>query len=159
MISNLMATSTTSTSRRPSRYNAVISPRGIKDQMNEAVLNNIEVEVETRYIEEQSNPEQNSYVFAYTITIQNKGRQSAQLLTRHWVITDSNQKIQEVRGDGVVGEQPLLNPGEQFVYTSGTMLETAVGTMKGSYQMLADDGSQFDAEIDEFVLSTPRVLH
>lgn len=127
--------------------------------MNEPVLNNIEVGVETRYIEEQSNPEQNYYVFAYTITIQNNGRQAAQLLTRHWVITDSNQKVQEVRGDGVVGEQPLLEPGEQFVYTSGTMLETAVGTMKGSYQMLADDGSQFDAEIDEFVLSTPRVLH
>ena len=128
-------------------------------QMNETDLNNIEVDVETRYIEDQSNPEQNYYVFAYTITIQNKGRQSAKLLTRHWVITDSNHKVQEVRGDGVVGEQPLLKPGEQFVYTSGTMLETAVGTMKGSYQRLADDGSHFDATIDEFVLSTPRVLH
>ena len=127
--------------------------------MNETGLNNIEVDVETRYIEDQSNPERNYYVFAYTITIQNKGKQAAKLLTRHWVITDSNQKVQEVRGDGVVGEQPLLKPGEQFVYTSGTMLETAVGTMKGSYQMLADDGSHFDAEIDEFVLSTPRVLH
>ena len=127
--------------------------------MNEADINNIRVDVETRYIEDQSNPEQNYYVFAYTITIQNKGQQSAQLLTRHWVITDSNQKVQEVRGDGVVGEQPLLKPGEQFVYTSGTMLETSVGTMKGSYQMLADDGSQFDATVDEFVLSTPRVLH
>ena len=127
--------------------------------MNEAELNNIKVDVETRYIEEQSNPEQNYYVFAYTITIKNRGRQNAQLLTRHWVITDSNSKIQEVRGDGVVGEQPLLKPGEQFVYTSGTMLETAVGTMKGSYQMLADDGSHFDAQIEEFVLSTPRVLH
>jgi ApaG protein len=127
--------------------------------MNEADINNIRVDVETRYIEDQSNPEQNYYVFAYTITIQNKGQQSAQLLTRHWVITDSNQKVQEVRGDGVVGEQPMLKPGEQFVYTSGTMLETAVGTMKGSYQMLADDGSQFDATVDEFVLSTPRVLH
>jgi len=127
--------------------------------MNEPVLNRIQVDVETRYIEEQSNPEQNYYVFAYTITIQNKGRQGAKLLTRHWVITDSNQKVQEVRGDGVVGEQPELKPGEQFVYTSGTMLETSVGTMKGSYQMLADDGSQFDATIDEFVLSTPRVLH
>jgi ApaG protein len=127
--------------------------------MNEADINNIRVDVETRYIEDQSNPEQNYYVFAYTITIQNKGQQSAQLLTRHWVITDSNQKVQEVRGDGVVGEQPLLKPGEQFVYTSGTMLETAVGTMKGSYQMLADDGSQFDATVNEFVLSTPRVLH
>ncbi len=127
--------------------------------MNETEPNNIRVGVETRYIEDQSNPEQNYYVFAYTITIQNKGQQSAQLLTRHWVITDSNQKVQEVRGDGVVGEQPLLKPGEQFVYTSGTMLETAVGTMKGSYQMLADDGSEFDAAVDEFVLSTPRVLH
>jgi ApaG protein len=127
--------------------------------MSDADLNNIRVDVETRYIEDQSNPEQNYYVFAYTITIRNKGQQSAKLLTRHWVITDSNEKIQEVRGDGVVGEQPLLKPGEQFVYTSGTMLETAVGTMKGSYQMLADDGSQFDATIDEFVLSTPRVLH
>ena len=127
--------------------------------MNEVALNNIRVDVETRYIEDQSNPEQNYYVFSYTITIQNKGQQSAQLLTRHWVITDSNQKVQEVRGDGVVGEQPLLKPGEQFVYTSGTMLETAVGTMKGSYQMMADDGSQFDATVDEFVLSTPRVLH
>ena len=127
--------------------------------MNAADMNNISVDVETRYIEDQSNPEQNYYVFAYTITIQNKGRQSARLLTRHWVITDSNQKVQEVRGDGVIGEQPMLKPGEQFVYTSGTMLETAVGTMKGSYQMLADDGSQFDATVDEFVLSTPRVLH
>jgi ApaG protein len=127
--------------------------------MNEPGLNNIKVDVETRYIEDQSNPEQNYYVFAYTITIKNNGGQNAQLLTRHWVITDSNSKIQEVRGDGVVGEQPLLKPGEQFVYTSGTMLETAVGTMKGSYQMLADDGSQFDAPIEEFVLSTPRVLH
>jgi ApaG protein len=127
--------------------------------MNETDLNRIQVDVETRYIEEQSNPEQNYYVFAYTITIQNKGQQAAKLLTRHWVITDSNQKVQEVRGEGVVGEQPHLKPGEQFVYTSGTMLETAVGTMKGSYQMRADDGSHFDAEIDEFVLSTPRVLH
>ncbi len=127
--------------------------------MNEVDLNKIWVDVEIRYIEDQSNPEQNYYVFAYTITIQNKGSQSAQLLTRHWVITDSNQKVQEVRGDGVVGEQPLLKPGEQFVYTSGTMLETEIGTMKGSYQMLADDGSHFNATIDEFVLSTPRVLH
>jgi len=127
--------------------------------MVEAELNDIAVDVETRYIEDQSNPEQNSYVFAYTITIRNNGRQAAKLLTRHWVITDSNQKVQEVRGDGVIGEQPLLKPREQFVYTSGTMLETAVGTMKGSYQMRADDGSHFDAEIDEFVLSTPRVLH
>ena len=127
--------------------------------MTDSQLNNIQVDVETRYIEDQSNPDQNYYVFAYTITILNKGEQPAQLLTRHWVITDSNHKVQEVRGDGVVGEQPVLKPGEQFVYTSGTMLETSVGTMRGSYQMKADDGSRFDAVIDEFVLSTPRVLH
>ncbi len=127
--------------------------------MVDSLQNNIKVDVETRYIEEQSNPEQNYFVFAYTITIQNQGRQTAQLLTRHWIITDSNHKVQEVRGDGVVGEQPLLKPGEQFVYTSGTMLETSVGTMKGSYQMESGDGSKFDATIDEFVLSTPRILH
>ncbi len=127
--------------------------------MVDSLQNNIKVDVETRYIEEQSNPEQNYFVFAYTITIQNQGRQTAQLLTRHWVITDSNHKVQEVKGDGVVGEQPILKPGEQFVYTSGTMLETSVGTMKGSYQMESGDGSKFDATIEEFVLSTPRILH
>ncbi len=127
--------------------------------MNQPETNNIKVNVETRYIENQSKPEQNCYVFAYTITIKNKGGQSAQLLARHWVITDSNSKTQEVRGDGVVGEQPLLKPGEQYVYTSGTMLETSMGTMKGSYQMLADDGSHFIAPVNEFVLSAPRVLH
>ena len=127
--------------------------------MVDSLQNNIKVDVETRYIEEQSNPEQNYFVFAYTITIQNHGQQTAQLLTRHWVITDSNHKVQEVKGDGVVGEQPILKPGEQFVYTSGTMLETSVGTMKGSYQMESGDGSKFDATIEEFVLSTPRILH
>jgi ApaG protein len=127
--------------------------------MIDSSQNDIKVDVETRYIEEQSNPEQNYFVFAYTITIQNQGQQTAQLLTRHWVITDSNHKVQEVRGDGVVGEQPVLEPGEQFVYTSGTMLETSVGTMKGSYQMESVDGSKFDAPIHEFVLSAPRVLH
>ena len=127
--------------------------------MVDSQKNNIKVDVETHYIEEQSNPDQNYFVFAYTISIQNKGQQSAQLMSRHWVITDSNHKVQEVRGDGVVGEQPVLKPGEKFVYTSGTMLETSVGTMKGSYQMESGDGSKFDATIQEFVLSTPRVLH
>jgi|TARA_B110000211_G_scaffold228485_1_gene284770 ApaG protein len=127
--------------------------------MTDSSLNDIKVNVQTRYIEDQSNPDKNYYVFAYTITIVNQGQQPAQLLTRHWVITDSNHKIQEVRGDGVIGEHPTLKPGEQFVYTSGTMLETSVGTMKGSYQMKADDGCQFDATIEEFVLSTPRTLH
>ena len=122
-------------------------------------MNNIQVDVQTQYIEEQSKPDQDYYVFSYTITIMNRGDQPAKLLARHWVITDSNHKVQEVRGEGVVGEQPHLKPGEQFQYTSGTMLETSVGTMRGSYQMLADDGSTFDAPINEFVLSTPRVLH
>ena len=122
-------------------------------------MNNIQIAVKTRYIEEQSNPEKDYYVFAYTITIMNKGDQAAKLLNRHWVITDSNHKVQEVRGEGVVGEQPHLKPGEQFVYTSGTMLETSVGTMRGSYEMKADDGVMFDADVKEFVLSTPRVLH
>ncbi|MCP4407046.1 MAG: Co2+/Mg2+ efflux protein ApaG [Gammaproteobacteria bacterium] len=119
----------------------------------------IKVKVDTAYIESQSNAERNRYVFAYTITIQNQGAIPAKLLTRHWIITDSNGKIQEVRGEGVIGEQPHLRPGEGFQYTSGTMLETPVGTMHGSYQMLADDGTEFDAEIEAFTLSIPRVLH
>jgi len=129
------------------------------DFMSDSSQNNIKVNVETRYIEEQSSPEKNAFVFAYTITIQNEGQKTARLLNRRWVITDSNHKVQEVRGEGVVGEQPVLRPGEQFVYTSGTMLETSVGTMKGSYQMESDDGSKFDAPIHEFVLSIPRTLH
>jgi ApaG protein len=119
----------------------------------------IQVRVQSAYIEAQSIPDQNRYVFAYTITIYNAGRVPAKLLTRHWMITDSNGKTQEVRGDGVVGEQPHLRPGESFQYTSGTMIETAVGSMHGSYQMIADDGVQFDAEIPTFTLSIPRVLH
>jgi ApaG protein len=122
-------------------------------------MNHIQVDVETRYIEEQSRPDDGYFVFAYTITISNQGDQPARLLNRHWIITDSNHRVQEVRGEGVVGEQPHLKPGEQFVYTSGTMLETSVGTMRGSYEMQADDGSIFEAPIEEFVLSTPRVLH
>ena len=122
-------------------------------------MNNIQIDVVTQYIEDQSRPEQDYYVFAYTITILNRGDQPVKLLNRHWVITDSNQKIQEVRGEGVVGEQPYLKPGEQFAYTSGSVLETSVGTMQGSYEMRTDDGSTFDAPINEFVLSTPRVLH
>jgi ApaG protein len=119
----------------------------------------IQVEVETQYIDEQSVPEQNRYVFAYTITIRNAGTVPARLLSRHWIITDANGKEQEVRGEGVVGEQPHLKPGEGFQYTSGTMLETPVGSMRGSYQMLADDGKDFDAEIPPFTLSLPNTLH
>ncbi len=120
---------------------------------------NIKVSVDTAYLESQSDTVEGRYVFAYTVTIQNDGDVPAKLMTRHWIITDSNGKTQEVRGDGVVGEQPHLKPGEGFQYTSGTMLETPVGTMHGSYQMVADDGTEFDAEIEAFTLSAPRVLH
>jgi ApaG protein len=120
---------------------------------------NITVDVETIYVEHQSAPELGRYVFAYTITIRNEGEVPAKLLTRHWVITDANGKVQEVRGEGVVGEQPHLQPGQGFQYTSGTMIETPVGSMHGSYQMLADNGVEFDAEIPAFTLSIPRTLH
>jgi len=120
---------------------------------------NIRVDVATRYIPEQSDPESDRYVFSYAITITNIGSIAAQLISRHWLITDADGKVQEVRGLGVVGNQPLLQPGEKFEYASGTALETPVGTMRGSYQMVAEDGIQFDAEIPEFVLSMPRTLH
>jgi ApaG protein len=120
---------------------------------------NIKVEVRAQYIEDQSVPEQDRYIFAYAITIHNLGQVPAQLLTRHWIITDANNKVQEVKGEGVVGEQPHLKPGEQFHYTSGTMLETPVGSMQGTYQMIADDGVEFDADIPAFTLSIPRTLH
>ena len=119
----------------------------------------IQVAARAFYLEQQSNPDQDRYVFAYTIVIQNQGTIPAKLLSRHWLITDSNGKIEEVRGEGVVGEQPYLRPGEGFQYTSGAILETSVGSMTGSYQMLADDGMQFEAEIPAFVLSIPRTLH
>lgn len=119
----------------------------------------LDVGVETSYIDDQSDPDADRYVFAYTITISNTGSTPAKLLKRHWLITDSNGKIQEVRGDGVVGEQPHLQPGEVFRYTSGTVLETPVGTMEGEYEMLGDDGRSFLAPVDRFSLSVPRVLH
>ena len=119
----------------------------------------IEVSVKTTYVPAQSAPDSNRYVFAYTVTITNSGSVPAKLLARHWVITDANEKIQEVRGEGVVGEQPYLIPGMSFEYTSGTILETPVGVMRGSYQMVADDGTRFDAEIPAFTLSVPRTLH
>jgi ApaG protein len=111
------------------------------------------------FIPDQSDPESERYVFAYTITIRNIGSTPAQLISRHWIITDANNEVQEVRGLGVVGEQPLLKPGESFEYTSGCQLSTPVGTMKGTYQMVAEDGTRFDSEIPEFVLAIPRVLH
>jgi ApaG protein len=119
----------------------------------------LDIDVATRFLDEQSAPDENRYAFAYTIRIRNVGSEPARLLTRHWIITDANGKVMEVRGDGVVGEQPWLRPGEHFEYTSGAVLETNVGTMRGSYQLLADDGHQFDAPIAPFTLSVPRTLH
>jgi ApaG protein len=119
----------------------------------------ITVGVETAYIPEQSAPAASRYVFAYTITIANTGTVRAKLLTRHWVITDGNGKVQEVRGEGVVGEQPHLAPGEAFRYTSGAVIETPFGAMQGSYQMMADDGTAFEAPIAPFSLKSPYALH
>jgi len=119
----------------------------------------ITVTTRTQFIPEQSDESAERFVFAYTITIANTGQAAAQLISRHWLISDARQKVQEVRGLGVVGEQPLLKPGEQFEYTSGTAIATPVGAMKGSYQMVAEDGSQFEAAVPEFILSVPRVLH
>ena len=120
---------------------------------------NIAVDVETSYLEEQSAPDMNRYVFAYTITIRNEGNLPAKLLTRHWIINDANGNVQEVHGEGVVGEQPYLKPGDSFQYTSGTVIETPVGSMEGSYQMLSEDGTPFDADIPAFTLSLPHKLH
>jgi ApaG protein len=119
----------------------------------------IRVDVDTSYLEEQSDPKEHRYVFSYTITIRNEGTVPARLVTRHWIITDSNGKVQEVRGEGVVGEQPYLKPGQGFRYSSGAVLETPVGAMQGSYQMVGDDGSQFDAPIAAFRLAMPGLLH
>ncbi|MFY2764071.1 Co2+/Mg2+ efflux protein ApaG [Arenimonas sp. MALMAid1274] len=122
-------------------------------------LHAIEVIVATRFLDDQSIPDDDRYVFAYTIRIHNVGTVPARLINRHWLITDANGKVQEVRGEGVVGEQPWLRPGEHFEYTSGAVLETPLGTMRGSYEMLADDGTTFDAVIDPFTLTIPRTLH
>ncbi len=119
----------------------------------------IDVAVRSAYVDNQSAPESNRYVFAYTVRITNCGSVAARLLARHWIITDANNKVQEVRGPGVVGEQPYLAPGKSFEYSSGAVLETPFGSMRGTYQMIADDGVEFDAEIPAFVLTTPRTLH
>jgi len=119
----------------------------------------IDIAVVTNYIEQQSAPDKDRYVFAYTITIENAGNIPAQLISRHWIITDAAERVQEVRGDGVIGEQPHLEPGESFSYTSAAMIETPVGTMHGSYQMVSKDGTEFDAPIPAFRLSIPNMLH
>ncbi|MEM7611632.1 MAG: Co2+/Mg2+ efflux protein ApaG [Pseudomonadota bacterium] len=118
----------------------------------------ISVNVKTHYLTEQSEPEADRYVFGYTVRITNNGDSVAQLKRRHWVITDSNGKVQEVRGDGVVGEQPTLSPGSAFEYSSGAIIETPVGTMQGAYQMQREDGVEFDAPIAPFTLAVPGIL-
>ncbi len=119
----------------------------------------IAVQAVAAFVPEQSDEQENRYVFSYTITITNTGGIAAQLLRRHWIITDASNQVQEVSGLGVVGEQPYLRPGESFQYSSGSSIATPVGTMRGTYQMVAEDGTKFDANIPEFVLSVPRVLH
>ena len=119
----------------------------------------IEITPVPHFMPDQSSPDDDRYVFGYTITITNVGQLPAQLISRHWIITDANNEVQEVRGLGVVGHQPLLKPGEAFEYNSGCVLATPIGTMKGTYQMVGEDGTRFDAEIPEFVLAIPRVLH
>ena len=119
----------------------------------------IKIQVATRYIDDQSEPDSDRYVFAYTITISIEGDVAAKLISRHWIITDANGKVQEVSGDGVVGEQPHLQPGEEFRYSSGAVLETPVGAMQGLYRMEADDGVNFDAPIAAFTLAVPGLLH
>jgi len=119
----------------------------------------IEIDAVTHFLESQSSPDSDRYVFAYTITIRNGGEAAAKLLSRHWVITDANGKVQEVQGDGVVGEQPHLSPGEYFRYTSAALIETPVGVMRGEYRMLSDEGEYFEAKIPPFTLSIPRTLH
>ncbi|QDX81398.1 Co2+/Mg2+ efflux protein ApaG [Denitratisoma sp. DHT3] len=127
--------------------------------MAESKKYEIQVSVATQYLPEQSDPENGRHTFAYTITIANVGSVAAQLISRHWLIADATGKVEEVRGLGVVGHQPLLQPGQSFEYTSGCVLETPVGTMRGSYQLTAEDGTQFEAPIAEFLLSMPRKLH
>ena len=123
------------------------------------IQHDIRVKVESFYIPEQSDPMTGRYVFAYNVSISNEGSTPAKLLSRHWIITDANGRIQEVEGEGVVGEQPYLQPGEDYHYTSGAMLETPVGSMQGRYMMVDDDGIRFEAEIPAFTLSRPHALH
>ncbi len=119
----------------------------------------VSINVESEYLKEHSEPRTNRHVFAYTVTISNHGLENVQLLSRHWLITDGKNKVQEVKGEGVIGEQPKLAPGESYKYTSGAMIATPVGTMHGSYQMLAADGEKFEAPIAAFRLSIPNILH
>jgi ApaG protein len=127
--------------------------------MSEPKKYDIKVTAQSFFLPDQSDEENDQYVFAYTVRIENTGQMPAQVISRHWIITDADQQVQEVRGMGVVGEQPVLKPGQHFEYTSGSSINTIVGTMRGTYQMVAEDGTRFDAIVPEFTLSVPRVLH
>ena len=127
--------------------------------MAQEKLHDVAVSAATQYRADQSDEAASRYVFAYTITIRNSGSVAAQLISRHWIITDARGELQEVKGLGVVGAQPVLRPGETYQYTSGTAIATPVGTMRGSFQMAAEDGTRFEAPVPEFTLSVPRVLH
>jgi ApaG protein len=127
--------------------------------VSNAITNGIRVTVSSVYVPAQSAPKSRRYVFAYTVKISNEGGETAQLKSRHWIITDGNGKVEQVRGPGVVGEQPVLRPGEHFEYTSGCVLETPRGSMEGTYQMIRQDGSEFDAAIAPFALLLPYSLN
>lgn len=127
--------------------------------MTEIKQYDIRVHVKTEYLPSESDEDNNRFVFAYTITVENHGSEPAKLISRHWIITDAENRVQEVKGKGVIGEQPRLKEGESFSYTSGTMIETQVGSMQGTYQMIGDDGHKFDAEIKPFTLAIPGILH
>ncbi len=129
------------------------------ENMKKNEPHSIGIQTKVNFLPDQSDEAGNRFVFSYTITITNLSDETVKLVSRHWIITDADHQVQEVRGQGVVGEQPSLKPNQSFEYTSGTVLTTQVGTMRGSYQMETQDGAQFDAEIPEFVLSVPRVLH
>jgi ApaG protein len=135
------------------------APSHSPNAMTDPSRHKIRVDVSTNYVDDQSKPDESHYVFSYTITIRNEGDVPARLMTRHWVFTDANGKVKEVRGEGVVGEQPYLLPGQGFRYSSGAVLETPVGAMQGSYQMVADDGAHFDAPIAPVRLAMPGLLH
>lgn len=122
------------------------------------MLSPIDIDVITSYREDRSEPDSGRYVFAYTIKIHNRGHSRTQLMRRHWVITDSNGKVQEVRGDGVVGQQPILEPGDAYEYSSGAIIDTPVGTMQGSYTMQGEDNEQYEAPIEPFTLAIPGIL-
>jgi len=127
--------------------------------MLNSIDQDLDISVQTQYLQEQSDPDNDRYAFAYTIGIENRSEEPIKLVSRHWIITDDNDQIEEVRGPGVVGLQPMIEPGQKFVYTSGAILSTQFGTMQGSYEMLKPDGSRFDAEVPAFLLSRPHSVH